>query len=312
MVKNNLVENKGLSLSQAQSISNLCNQRAKEIEQTITDVNTYKKTVEINKTDHDILKARPIPENIVTLLEEKSKLHACQSFLMENLKAKDLLLKTTKNAIADVSSVEYPETPKYINPELLPEVDEKWGWEQLTNSEYNEYLEATAYASHIGQYIHKDSILDNLRSNINKIPDVEWINIEKDKKTLVTITKHHDSKYLLSLHEELATLHRKYEQRVNYFKSKVKNIVTEENIKISKHNNDLVNSSTLENEKLREQYNLLLAKADDEANKIKSKFEEWRNSELKRISSMRIEVDVRFQETIDTFLSKMDIQLGDV
>ena len=45
--KNSLTSNKGLSLSQAQSISNLCNQRAREIESKLNGVNNYSKSVAV-------------------------------------------------------------------------------------------------------------------------------------------------------------------------------------------------------------------------------------------------------------------------
>jgi hypothetical protein len=47
MMKNSLAPNKGLSLSQAQSISNLCNQRAREISAQLSGVNNYSKSVSI-------------------------------------------------------------------------------------------------------------------------------------------------------------------------------------------------------------------------------------------------------------------------
>jgi hypothetical protein len=48
------------------------------------------------------------------------------------------------------------------------------------------------------------------------------MNIKDGEKTPVEIKIHHNSEDLLKIHEELAALHRQYEQRVNYFKAKVK------------------------------------------------------------------------------------------
>ena len=71
MKKNSLTPNSGLSLSQAQSISNLCNQRALEIGNKLSVVNNYSKVVQVNKEDHTIVKGKPIPANVVNLLKEK-------------------------------------------------------------------------------------------------------------------------------------------------------------------------------------------------------------------------------------------------
>ena len=77
MKKNSLTPNNGLSLSQAQSISNLCHQRALEIEGKLTGVNNYSKTVDVtagngSTKSHQIVVGKPIPSNVVDLLTEKA------------------------------------------------------------------------------------------------------------------------------------------------------------------------------------------------------------------------------------------------
>ena len=93
MKKNSLTPNKGLSLSQAQSISNLCNQRAREITANLAGINNFSKIVDTGKKKLTIVNGKPLPENIIALLTEKAELHACQAFLMENIKLKEFLLE---------------------------------------------------------------------------------------------------------------------------------------------------------------------------------------------------------------------------
>lgn len=306
MNKNSLVVGKGLSLSQAQSISNLCNQRAKDIELQFESINDCEKSIKIGNEDHKLQEGVKIPDNIVELLEEKSKLHACQAFLMVNIKGKDLMLRNVKSSKPDISSVEVPERPLLNkNLRLKNLVDESWGWEQLSTTEINEYLEVEAFAAHIGQFFHCDSILDNLRKGINSIPSVEWMTIETGKKSPVTIQKNHKSSELGELHEKLALKHRKYEQRVNYFKAKVKNLVTQENSRISKENSDLQNEASLSNEKLMSEFTSSLNKANDLIANIKSEFETNKHSQIKDIAAMRINVDERFKPTVDGFLKTL-------
>ena len=93
MRKNSLAST-GLSLSQAQSISNLCNQRALEIAAKLSGVNNYKKCIEVptsngGSKNHTLVVGKPLPKDVVDLLTEKARLHGCQAFLMENIKAKD-------------------------------------------------------------------------------------------------------------------------------------------------------------------------------------------------------------------------------
>ena len=307
MKKHSLKVNNGLSMSQAQSISNLCNQRAEEINQDISIINNFSKSIAINELGHIIQKGNPIPENIVDMLETKSKLHACQAFLMENIKAKNALLNDAKFGSADVSGVEKPVKGDYLDIDdvLLEQVNEDFGWEQLSSEDYNEYLEAEAYASHIGQFIHKNGKLALLKQELPLIPDIEWMEIEKDKKVPVTINIHHTSKDLFDLHEKLAKLHRIHEQKVNFYKSKVKNIVTEENARIAKHNNDLVNKKELHDQEVDNIYYKSLEEYNKKVSSIKSQFEIDRQEKIKEIASMRIFVDNRFKEVVDMFMESV-------
>lgn len=306
MKANSLSVNKGLSLSQAQSISNLCNQRATEISNKLSVVNNYSKVVHVDGEYHVTVKGCELPENVVDLLTEKAELHACQAFLMENIKAKDALLNQAKKEVADISKIEFPKKYDYLDPIVIPQVDENWGWAQLTKAEYNEYLEADAFAAHIGQFIHKGSILDTLRSELPTLPAIEWMTIKGDgTKSPVAIKIHHSSEELLRVHEKLANLHRGYEQKVNYYKAKVKNLVTQENARIAKLNADEQNEATKINNDRQMEYETAHKKATEEMRVIRSEFEKKRQDLIKEIASMRIEVDTRFQKTIDIFLPNL-------
>ena len=309
MKKNSLTPNKGLSLSQAQSISNLCNQRAREIDAKLSIVNNYKKTIEIaDKPKPYILQTgTPLPIDVVNQLKEKASLHACQAFLMENIKAKDIMLKAAKMEIVDVSGLEVPEKPNIFSPLVnqLSEVNEDFGWSQLSVAELNEYVEAEAFAAHIGKFYHQDGILDKLRKELPLIPSIEWMVINDGMKSPITIEVHHNAEDLMKTHEELATLHRAYEQRVNYFKAKVKNLTTEENARIAKHNADAQNESANINNQLQSTYDTAFKAYSEKVKSTQAEFEKNRQANIKEIASLRIEIDGRFQKTVDTFLGQL-------
>ena len=308
MKKHSLVPNNGLSLSQAQSISNLCNQRAQEINKKFKSVSNYNKSVELNGLTRMLQRSEKLPENTVELLQEKARLYACQAFLMENIKAKDLLLKAAKTVVADISHIAVPERPTYLkaDKDTLEYVDEAWGWGQLSAKEINEFYEAEAYAAHIGQFIHEGSLLDNLRKTLPDTPAIEWITIKDGEKTPVDILVHHKPEELMKVHEELAAMHRKYEQRVNYFKAKVKNLVTAENARIAAHNNEIANEVAKQNALLQAEYDKQFGAYHDEVRKVRSEFEKERQKKISEIAAMRIQVDPRFQDVVDTFLKQLD------
>jgi len=310
MRKYSLVPNKGLSLSQATSISNLCHQSATEIGSQLIAVNNLKKTVKVEGERKDLVTAKPLPKNVGDLLKRKASLHACQAFLMENIRAKDGMLKAARVASPDLSEVQYPVKPDFVNPAdgSFAEVYEEFGWEQLSTAELNEYYEAEAFASHIGQFIHQDGILTGLRNELPNIPAIEWMVIKDGVKSPIDITVHHKAEDLLKIHNELAAAHREYEQRVNYFKAKVKNLTTAENARIAKHNADLQNAAAKTNNDLQITFETAQKRANEQANDIRVEFEKARQARIAEVAAMRISVDPRFQAIVDEFLTKLPEQ----
>lgn len=300
----NSLSSKGLSMSQAQSISNLCNQRAKEITNKLADVNNVSKTLVINSETYTETQGNPMPANVVELLTEKARLSATQAFLMENIKAKDELIKEIQYDQFEYD-VDAPERPKTFRKDVPSLVDETWGWDQLTTAEYNEYLEAEAYASHIGQFIHKGGKLDKLRAELPTIKTLEFMEIEVGKKTPMKVSIHHTSEQLLEIHEQLAALHREYEQKVNYFKAKVKNSVTTENARIAKERADIQAEVNEINSKQDVEYKNAYDKWAAEYRKASEEFEENRQKRIQEAANLKINVAERFQPVVDMFLKQL-------
>jgi hypothetical protein len=159
-------------------------------------------------------------------------------------------------------------------------------------------------ASHLGQFIHKSGKLSQLRKELSNIPSIEWFEIEDGKKTPVKITKHHDSQSLLDLHEEVAELHRTYEQRVNYFKAKVKNLTSDENARIQKENADKAAEFLKLEKELNEKYKMALDAYNGEVLRLTMEFNAQRELDIKSAAALRINVDPRFQHVIDQFITK--------
>jgi hypothetical protein len=248
-----------------------------------------------------------MPSNVVNLLLEKAELHSAQAFLMENIKAKDDLIKSIQREVFDYEEkVPYPKRQTLEEFKVEPHKEEDWAWDQLSASEYNEYLESEAFASHVGQFIHKGGVLDKLRTELPTIKTLEWMEVEEGKKTPMKVNIHHNSEELLTLHEVLAAHHRKYEQRVNYFKAKVKNLLTSKNSEISKANAEKQNEVNSKNKEIMEAYEKECKEWEGENSKALHEFEENRQKRISEISEMRIDVDKRFQKTVDGFLHSLN------
>jgi hypothetical protein len=299
----NSLSSKGLSMSQAASISNLCNQRAKEISSQLDNINNVSKELVIGSDTYVETNGNPIPTNVVELLTAKARLSATQAFLMENIKAKDELINKIKYEGFQYD-IEAPIRPTTISETLPNEVDGDFGMDSLTAAEYNEYLEAEAYASHIGQFIHKKGTLDRLRTELPTIKTLEFMEIEAGKKTPLKVTIHHTPEQLLTIHEELAALHRGYEQKVNYFKSKAKNAVTSENARIQKERGEIQARVNQQNLELANEYKLAYDKWLADQRQAQHEFEEKRQARIQEAVNLKIEVAERFQSVVDEFIEK--------
>jgi hypothetical protein len=300
-MRKNSLATKGLSMSQAQSISNLCNQRSRDISFKLRDINNVEKVLKIGEETYVETPGKKMPENVADLLADKSRLHATQAFLMENIKAKEEMLNEIKHKHLEFD-IEIPKCGKLLDAEIESSVNEDWGWSQLSVAEYNEYLEAEAFASHVGQFIHKGGKLDNLRSELPTLKTLEWIEVEAGKKTPLKVSVHHTAEELGDLHETLAAVHRTHEQRVNYFKAKVKNLVTSENARIAKENAVKEASVNEANQKVLSDYNKAKEEWQASYRKASHLFEEERQKGIEKTAALRIAIDPRFQTVIDMFL----------
>tara|TARA_R110000782_G_scaffold267185_5_gene362380 strand:+ start:229 stop:1149 length:921 start_codon:yes stop_codon:yes gene_type:complete len=296
-MKNSLSE-KGLSMSSAASISNLCNQRANDISAKLENLNNESTSFKAGGDTFEYTSAHKLPENVVGLLTEKAKLHGAQAFLVYNIKVKEALIKVIQQEIL-VSSLEKPEGKEMAQGKFLKEVDEDWGKSQLKLAEVNEFLHEESMAAHYGQFIHKNSILENLRKDINKPGKLEFVSLKDGERTPIKVERHHTAEQLAELHEEISVLHRDSEKRVNYFKAKIKNLVTLENASIARDNAKEQSRVNDINEGLSAEYTRELAEWSGKVREEKDTFEADRNVRLIIASKLRIEVSPLFKELID-------------
>ena len=304
-MKTSHLSEKGLSITRASVISNWCNQKRLEYKTLFESYTNTSKSLTYDGETLQLTRPNSIPSNIEELVLKQCKYNACQAFLMENISAKDALLKEVQSMSADTSHLSSPIPPIEEKVVLLPKVDEDWGWSQLSKEEIAEFLENQAYAANIGQFIHNNSPIAKLREALPKTQLIEWEELETGKKTPVRVELHHTPEYLFSLHEKFAKLHYEYEGKVNYFKAKVRNLLTMENARIAGINNTNTIKVQARNKALRLQYEEELKSYLEKVEECKVEFEIWRQAEIKRIAALRISVDPLFQETIDEFLNEV-------
>ncbi len=298
----NSLSKKGLSMSEAASISNICNQKALDIANKLVVVNNYSTTIKIEGTDYTEKEGNGLPTNVVDLILLKAKYHGTQAFLMENIKAKDALLASLK-AESFIYDVPAPEVGRTEQAKLLPEVGDAWAREQLTLDEVNDYLSNETVAAHVGQFIHNRSILATLRAELPTLKKLEWIEVEQGKKTPVVIKAHHTQEQLSKLHEEFSGLHREAEQKVNFIKAKMKNLVSTENARIAELNAAELTRVSSINADIRDAYTSA-SKLWREAHKVaEAEFEATRNKKIQEASALKIKTAPQFEATVNEILN---------
>lgn len=304
MENNFLNKQNGLSTTDASSISNLCNQRSREIQSELESKNNYIASFKYDGEYYTETEPKPIDsERVEDLLLKKGRLHSLQAVIMEGIKAKESLMDSIRNEDV-VYTVDAPEHPEYISPEILDNVSEDWGRSKLTSSEIQEYLIAESMASHIGQFIHKGGKLDTLRRELADFKPLDFISLETSKKVPVNRMLHHTPEQLLELHESLASKHREFEKKVNYYKAKIKNLSSEENIRINETNKKSVMEAEEKNQVIRNNYNDASKKYFADKRAYFEEFEADRSKRLNSASKLKIVVPVELQDLLDDLKSK--------
>lgn len=282
-MRKNALSSTGLSMSQAQSYSNIMNQRSVEIERMFNKINNYSNTIDHNGKVLQQKSPFPIPADLEAQLKLHASYRACQAFLMESIKAKEALINEQRDSTVNFEE-EFPKQEPSI-----PSVSEEWGWEQLSVSELVEYYEKEQLAATYGKFIHSTGVLTKLRDELPKIKEIEWITIKREELSPSINVIHHTAEQLHSIHEKLALLHSEAEKRVNYFKSKVKNLVTVENARIAEANVQIIKNNSAANREYQSRFAI-----------AQQTFEKEKSDNIKLIVQYRIEVPTRFQAVIDT------------
>jgi hypothetical protein len=290
------LSNKGLSMSQATSISNSMNQRVSDIDATMSNWTTIQETI-LLKDKEIVNKVINLPETdeINSLLKEKQNLISAISWIMESVKVKNSYLEQIKrNKYSE--PVPVLENIEYIS--MFQPVDDEWGTAKLSQSEIEEFVIRVAESSVIGKFIHKGSILEKLRNESNIS---EYVSVKKiGKEEFITELTVSEGAFeeLSSFHKELAEKHLESEKRVNYFKAKVQNLINEENQRIIQVNSE----NSRKNSLLKEEAKTRLDKLISEYNSKVSEFEKENLKELSRVSKLRIVIPSKIQDTVNSYL----------
>lgn len=295
-----MLDKKGLTMSAAQHMSNLCNQLSLELINGILSVNNYSETVVVDGVEYSMQKGITINTIPITdQLKKASDLVSLQAYLMEAMKLKESRLSEVQNMIFDESIIEKPELIEMLDYPQRKQVDFTYGWNQLSLAEKAEYLKLEATASIYGKSIHKDGHVTKLRNELSQLKEVNWMEIETGKKTPVIKKIHHNSADLLKLHTEINELYRQAESRLNYYKAKIKNLVTLENARLEGEYANKIVEINQQNEVKQQENAERIANYHNEVKRQTALFNQEKQNLIKEISELRIIIPEIFQSIVD-------------
>jgi hypothetical protein len=274
------LDTKGLTTAEANYTANIIKELCERISNEIKQLTLFKGTLNFQGKQTEYNKVYKV-ENLEEKCLEEGNLYALSAWLREAIKAKEALLKQVENDNFDISLLNEVNYGKATN--LLTEDEVKYS---LPINELAEYLAYEAKAAHIGKKVHPNGIFEQWFNMIKNTPKVQINEINKDY--IVEFDQVVDEKDLYQTYFTLQKEYREAEQKVNYYKAKVKNLLNERNQEINQKNRALQDKLSQDLE-IQNSKNLAL----------QAEINNLRGQKLKEVSELKIIIPNELQKTLD-------------
>ena len=274
------LDTKGLTTAEANYTANIIKELCERISNEIKQLTLFKGTLNFQGKQTEYNKVYKV-ENLEEKCLEEGNLYALSAWLREAIKAKEALLKQVENDNFDISLLNEVNYGKTTN--LLTEDEVKYS---LPINELAEYLAYEAKAAHIGKKVHPNGIFEQWFNMIKNTPKVQINEINKDY--IVEFDQVVDEKDLYQTYFTLQKEYREAEQKVNYYKAKVKNLLNERNQEINQKNRALQDKLSQDLE-IQNSKNLAL----------QAEINNLRGQKLKEVSELKIIIPNELQKTLD-------------
>jgi hypothetical protein len=304
----------GLSMSEANHISDMIKEKNKSVYAEIEQAGVVKETLLF---EGEQLITDPKKVNLKEKCLEEGELYAISSWLREAVKSKEQLINFVKNK-KEVDLVEFfglglPKTPSeqgVLEPkmkEVIPPT-EYTEWDiigEMNIAERAEYYSVEAKSAHIGKKIHNKGKISQLRDEILNFKNFRMVTYNGQNGTRDYAVKR-ELKYNINEINDiffyLQKKHREYEQKLNFYKADIKNKLAtknaEEKARYSKEYNEAKN--VYENEM--KEYNAAYKNFSNSYNSIVNEANEMQVNTINEISKWKIVVPNVFKEKIDSLL----------
>ena len=274
------LDTKGLTTAEANYTANIIKELCERISNEIKQLTLFKGTLNFQGKQTEYNKVYKV-ENLEEKCLEEGNLYALSAWLREAIKSKEALLKQVENDNFDISLLNEVNYGKATS--LLTEDEVKYS---LPINELAEYLAYEAKAAHIGKKVHPNGIFEQWFNMIKNTPKVQINEINKDY--IVEFDQVVDEKDLYQTYFTLQKEYREAEQKVNYYKAKVKNLLNERNQEINQKNRALQDKLSQDLE-IQNSKNLAL----------QAEINNLRGQKLKEVSELKIIIPNELQKTLE-------------
>ena len=276
------LDTKGLTSAEANYTANIVKELCERISNEIKQLTIFEGVLNFQGKQTIYNKVFKV-DNLEEKCLEEGNLYALSAWLREAIKSKDNLLKQVDLDNFEIKLLNEVFIDIEATSKLLTEDEIKYS---LPINELAEYLAYEAKAAHIGKKVHPNGIFEQWFNAIKNTPRVQINDVNKDY--VVEFSQIVDEKDLYSIYFNLQKEYREAEQKVNYYKAKIKNLLDEKNQKINQQNKAIYNKHR-EDLELQNSKNL----------SIQTKIDILRRDKAKEISALKIVIPNELQKTLE-------------
>lgn len=223
----------GISSSQANHVCNLVKEHNKVVAAELDQAAAYSETMAYG--NQTIFLKNPATVDFAKLAVKEGELYALSAWLREAIKARETLLTYYRNCPITVFAEFYswpngeaPAVPRQNAVPVPVKATEADILETFSIKDLSEYWALEAKAAHIGKRIHKGGIIAQVREDLiadkQKITSFQKVD---DKSYVVTYAPLYSLNQTNQVFNDLQKLHREYESRLNWYKARIQNGISE-------------------------------------------------------------------------------------
>jgi len=276
------LDTKGLTSAEANYTANIVKELCERISNEIKQLTIFEGVLNFQGKQTIYNKVFKV-DNLEEKCLEEGNLYALSAWLREAIKSKDNLLKQVDLDNFEIKLLNEVFIDIEATSKLLTEDEIKYS---LPINELADYLACEAKAAHIGKKVHPNGIFEVWFNAIKNTPRVQINDVNKDY--VVEFSQIVDEKDLYSIYFNLQKEYREAEQKVNYYKAKIKNLLDEKNQKINQQNKAIYNKHR-EDLELQNSKNL----------SIQTEIDILRRDKAKEISALKIVIPNELQKTLE-------------